>query len=92
MPRRKLLLGVPFYARNVNRRTDARSYGDLANAHNLGAGSDSVGDYYFNGVETMKKKAVYAQQLDLGGIMVWEIGQDTTGGKSLLHALHASRR
>ena len=92
VPRRKLLLGVPFYARNVKQRNDSRSYGDLARAHDLGAESDWVGDYYFNGIDTMKKKAVYAQELGLGGIMVWEMGQDTTGGKSLLRALHAARR
>ena len=92
VPEGKLLLGVPFYARNVKKRNDSKSYGDLAKAHDLGPGSDWAGDYYFNGIDTMKKKAAHAQELGLGGIMVWEIGQDARGGKSLLRALYEARR
>ena len=92
VPKGKLLLGVPFYARNVKKPNDSRSYGDLAEAHDLEPGSDWAGDYYFNGIDTMKKKAAHAQELGLGGIMVWEMGQDARGGKSLLRALYEARR
>ncbi len=73
----KLLLGVPFYARNVKKPNDSRSYGDLAEAHDLEPGSDWAGDYYFNGINTVKKKAAHAQELGLGGIMV-EIMKDVS--------------
>lgn len=92
VPKGKLLLGVPFYARSVEKPNDSRSYGDLAEAHDLEPGSDWTGDYYFNGIDTMKKKAAHAQELGLGGIMVWEMGQDARGGKSLLRALYEARR
>ncbi len=92
VPVGKLLLGVPFYARNVKKRNDSRSYGDLAEAHDLRPDSDWAGDYYFNGIDTMKQKAAHAQELGMGGMMVWEIGQDATGGESLLRALHEARR
>jgi chitinase len=87
----KLLLGVPFYARNVKKPDDSRSYGDLAEAHDLEPDSDWVCDYYFNGINTTKSKAAHAQELGLGGIMVWEIGQDSRGDKSLLRALYEAR-
>lgn len=34
-------------------------------------------DVYYNGSETIRKKTEYAQN-NLGGIMVWEITQDTS--------------
>ena len=92
VPKRKLLLGVPFYARNIKKPNDSRSYGDLAEGHDLEPGSNRAGDYYFNSIDTVKKKAAHAQELGLGGIMVWEIGQDARGGKSLLRALCEARR
>lgn len=92
VPRRKLMLGVPFYARNVKKWNDSKSYRDLVRAHDPGPDSDWAGDYYFNGIDTLKKKATHAQELGLGGIMVWELGQDATGGMSLLRALCEARR
>ena len=30
----------------------------------------------FNGVKTMRAKVQYAIELNLGGVMIWEVGQD----------------
>ena len=42
---------------------------------------------YYNGVSTITKKARYAKK-NLGGIMIWELTQDTANKKkSLLQAI-----
>jgi GH18 family chitinase len=42
---------------------------------------------YFNGVSTITRKVKFAQQTLLGGVMIWEIGQDATGDNSLLKSI-----
>ena len=32
---------------------------------------------YFNGIHMVKRKADYAKQMGLAGMMVWEAGQDS---------------
>ena len=42
---------------------------------------------YYNGVDTIAKKTAYAKE-NLGGIMIWELTQDTSDkGKSLLQVI-----
>lgn len=86
IPRKKLVLGVPFYARPgwISYKdillTDPKAYKkDFFE-------KDNVTNYY-NGIQTIKGKTAYA--LDhLGGIMVWEITHDTAEQeKSLLTAI-----
>ena len=44
-------------------------------------------DAYYNGVDTIAKKTSYAME-DLGGIMIWELTQDTQNTeKSLLQTI-----
>ena len=44
-------------------------------------------DVHYNGVDTIKKKTEYAKE-NLGGIMIWELTQDTGNAKkSLLQAI-----
>ena len=42
---------------------------------------------YFNGPETIAKKTRYAIEAGLGGVMIWELGQDAEGEASLLQAI-----
>lgn len=86
MPSSKVVLGVPFYA-----RPSWMSYEDILSI-NSDAGSadhsDVYGmDAYYNGINTIQKKTKYALE-QLGGVMIWEITQDTTDkNKSLLCAI-----
>lgn len=50
---------------------------------------DLVGDYYFNGADLIQRKTRHALDNKLGGVMIWEIGQDTHSSQpsSLLAAI-----
>ena len=79
---RKLTMGVPFYARNVQ-TGDWSTYEDIVQKHHpLDPAADEVTEagtghkHYFNGVETMKTKVDYAFKAGIGGVMIWEGGQD----------------
>ena len=71
----KIILGVPFYARPT-----WASYGELIQSNTNAAAHDHIlyngMEVYYNGQSTMKEKASYAKDA-LGGIMIWEITQDT---------------
>lgn len=86
LPSHKVVLGVPFYA-----RPSWAGYGAILAAVPEAWNSDNVTyngmNVYYNGVETIKKKALYAKE-NLGGIMIWELTQDTSDKeKSLLQAI-----
>lgn len=78
----KVILGVPFYA-----RPSWASYGDILSSVKSASVKDHVNyqgmDVYYNGISTMKKKAQYAKE-NLGGIMVWELTQDSNDEKTSL--------
>jgi len=75
-PAGKVFLGVPFYGRNKAR--GAASYGKIVLDHSPSPGLDHAGGYAFNGVNTARAKAHWAVSQKLGGVMVWEITQDST--------------
>lgn len=86
LPSHKVVLGVPFYA-----RPSWAGYGailaDVPDAWNRDNVTYNGMDVYYNGMETIKKKTRYAKE-NLGGIMIWELTQDTTEReKSLLQAI-----
>ncbi|NMM48129.1 glycosyl hydrolase family 18 protein [Marinigracilibium pacificum] len=81
LPANKAILGVPFYGRPT-----WKSYKTL-----LAEGADPYADVfngvYYNGINTIKAKAELGAQQG-GGIMIWEISQDTEGQYSLLSAIN----
>lgn len=86
MPAKKVVLGVPFYGRpswasyETILQTDKNAYKkDVATIYGMEA--------YYNGMPTIRKKTKYAIN-HFGGVMIWEITQDTTVKKySLLTAI-----
>jgi GH18 family chitinase len=92
----KLLLGVPFYGRGYTEKgpswSSAVSYKTLRERYPLAPNQDTVSGYYFNGIETVRKKVQYAKNAGLSGVMIWEIGQDTTDESSLLGAISEARK
>lgn len=86
MPREKVVLGVPFYA-----RPGGTSYATLVAEHPSAALTDSLRhkgmQVWYNGPATITAKTEYALER-LGGVMIWEITQDTTNTSvSLLAAI-----
>lgn len=82
----KVVLGVPFYA-----RPSWASYGDILSANPDAYSKDTViyngMEAWYNGIPIIKDKTAYARD-NLGGIMIWEVSQDTTDkDKSLLRAI-----
>jgi len=76
-PLEKLALGVPFYARDVNNGRP-ETYEQLVKQFGIdnSPNMDMVSNWYYNGPRMMKRKARLAYDRGLGGIMIWELGQD----------------
>jgi len=83
----RLFLGVPFYGRDLTDRT-AYTYEQMISLYDLSPDQDEAGNIYFNNVSTIQRKTRYAINEDLGGIMIWELGQDAGGEQSLLKAIY----
>ncbi len=90
LPAAKAVLGVPFYG--ANPRGDEMDYKQIvsldANApyYDQG-GSENVNGYYYNSIPTIKSKTTLALSKNAGGIMIWELSEDTTDNTSLLRAI-----
>ncbi|MEO6282519.1 MAG: glycosyl hydrolase family 18 protein [Dyadobacter sp.] len=88
IPEEKLTLGVPFYGygfggtapESISYKNILRQYPDSINQDQMHLNGGMV---YYNGLPTIKKKTELA--LDkVGGVMIWQLMQDSTGVKSLL--------
>ena len=85
-PPEKIVLGVPFYGRNRRRR--ARTYRELISTRRPAADLDQLDGYAFNGRTTIQAKIDLALDRRLGGLMIWELGQDAVNKEqSLLRAI-----
>ncbi|MFI6094486.1 glycosyl hydrolase family 18 protein [Lentzea sp. NPDC051213] len=81
LPASKAVLGVPFYSRPTY-----IAYRDLVAQDPANANRDSYNGNSYNGIPTIKRKTTWALS-NAGGIMNWELSQDTTGSTSLLNAI-----
>jgi GH18 family chitinase len=86
IPRSKLILGIPFYGRQVTSPYTSFAYTDIQEKHQPPADSDEVAGIFFNGIATVKRKTCYALENGFGGVMFWELGQDSKDETSLLKA------
>lgn len=77
LPAEKVVLGMPFYAKDRY-----IPYGDLLAAVPDAWNRDSVvyqgNPLWYNGIATIAAKTQYALKQKLGGVMIWELSQDTT--------------
>lgn len=90
-PREKLVLGLPFYGRGKDWK--AKSYraileeGGAAGPQSDGADVTASG-VAFNGPDTVARKVRFAVAERLGGVMIWELGQDASeDDRSLLRTI-----
>ena len=81
LPAPKITLGVPFYGRH-SQTGDWITYEDLVQKHHpLSYVADTVpapdgAVIGFNGMYTMAEKIKLALRNGIGGVMIWEVGQD----------------
>jgi chitinase len=82
LPPDKLVLGLPFYG-----KLPQRTYRQLVGEDPRAADRDELGGVHYNGRETIRRKTTLALERG-GGVMIWEITQDTSDESSLLRAIH----
>lgn len=87
----KLVLGVPFYGQPEDVKNDQVSYDTIINHDPANAERDRVNlngtTYHYNGETTMIKKTKLALANGFGGMMLWELGHDAKGKRSLTNAI-----
>eukprot|EP00054_Salpingoeca_dolichothecata_P011861 m.65795 g.65795 ORF g.65795 m.65795 type:complete len:207 (+) comp19666_c0_seq3:427-1047(+) len=82
LPIDKVTIGLPFYGRSIQ-TGDWKTYEDILKTlpEPLDTSLDETRDgYYFNGRDTITRKTEYVFNQGLGGVMIWESGQDCLSG------------
>ena len=96
LPAEKLLIGLPFYGYGFGTNApESIHYKDLIVQYPGAENADEVtvnggGKIYYNGIETIRQKVKFALAGKAGGVMIWELKQDSRDGKSLLNTIHAA--
>ena len=85
----KIAMGLPFYGYKANTNMEgSTSYKALCEADSSAYNKDLSNGIAYNGIPTIQKKCQYAMSKGLAGVMIWELGQDSTVEKySLLRAI-----
>ena len=88
VPNEKITLGVPFYGYNFTyTNVTSSTYGQIVEAGVQFADQDELGKIFYNGRPTISQKVEFASQ-NTGGIMIWELAQDSFSEYSLLDVIH----
>lgn len=85
----RLTLGVPFYGWDFTDQSDVvyHTFSEIVAMNPKNAQYDQVGQIYYNGLPTIENKTKLALD-EIGGIMIWELGQDSFDEYSLLNRIH----
>lgn len=85
IPKEKLTLGVPFYGHDFE-SVRYISYQKIVEKDTMNAYKDQEGKIFYNGIPTIVEKTKLAKKA-FGGVMIWELGNDTFNDLSLLRAI-----
>ena len=88
VPAEKLTLGVPFYGKRFSGAVTSVEYKDAILSNSKNADRDQDNKLWYNGRPTIKKKVELAIEKKLGGVMIWELLQDSKGKYSLLSEMN----
>jgi len=91
LPRRKAVLGVPFYGYGFGSafRQGDYPYSKIVEAYPGAEKLDQAGStIWYNGIPTIKAKAKYVKDQGLAGVMIWSLDTDVKGERSLLSAIY----
>lgn len=89
LSRHKLILGIPFYGRAISVPRTAYTYNEIVQEYFPLPETDELPNLYFNGRVTVQRKTCYAREQGFGGVMIWELGQDSLSNYSLLRSIYA---
>lgn len=94
VPKEKMNLGLPFYGYGFgpNNMTSTMIYSEIVSAYPGAENKDQISlsngeTMYYNGIPTIKSKTSLALN-EAGGVMIWELLQDSQGATSLLNAIN----
>lgn len=97
LPKEKLIAGVPFYGYRFKDENggsaEAIAYKDIVDQYSEEdvINKDHVDHVFYNGKPTMENKCEYAKNKGIGGIMIWELTQDSEKeDDSLLEVINQS--
>ncbi|MBC8112899.1 MAG: glycoside hydrolase family 18 protein [Candidatus Saccharimonas sp.] len=91
VPASKLCLGLPFYGRGITAGDRVKTYSEIVAPIPPAPETDEADGLFFNGPATIRRKTQFAIEQKLGGVMVWEIGQDAKGDASLLRVIDEAK-
>jgi chitinase len=81
----KLVLGMPFYGYNFN-PVESKHYAEIIKMDVNNAYRNETGQLYYNGIPEIVRKTAFAKK-NCGGVMFWELSQDSFNDLSLLRAV-----
>ena len=91
IPHEKMTLGVPFYGYGFSTDPSVKvatmNYRQIVKQNTDQWTMPDGKIMYYNGIPTIEQKTALAMQ-KASGIMIWQIGGDAKGGKSLLKAIY----
>jgi len=87
VPKAKLMMGVGFFGNPASGSGDEKDYKDIVAGDANAPYEDFSNGYQYNGIPSMVAKTQVTKS-SAGGIMIWELSQDTTGSTSLMNAIY----
>jgi chitinase len=96
IPAEKLLIGLPFYGYGFGGNAPSSiAYKDIILQYTGAENKDEIdvdggGKIYYNGQLTIQKKVQFAKENKAGGVMIWELQQDSQGNNSLLKTINTT--